>query len=120
MIRPMRHARTSRSWTALSLVILSGVLSTGLPSHHHREQADVSDDAETRLVAGDHHDHGTRLVEQDDRVPVGGPQMAAAVERSVVFVESPFVSIPRAGVEVVRPKERPPPPVAPRAPPLRL
>ncbi|MDT8370348.1 MAG: hypothetical protein RQ745_14160, partial [Longimicrobiales bacterium] len=69
----MRRTRPLRSTAAL-LLVLSGALSTGLPSHHH-EGAEPAED-EVRVVSTDHHSHGTELVEQDKRTPAGAPQIA--------------------------------------------
>jgi len=111
----MTRARIIRSATAVVLLGLLGVLSTGLPSHHHEGWADRG--TEPRLSSPDHHTHGTELVEQDQRVPSGGVQL----------LPSPLASFDLPAPRVVwstivrdaplRPTQRAPPPDAPRAPP---
>lgn len=91
-------------------------LSTGLPSHHHRDSGPA--DADLRLVSADHHSHGTKLVEQDERAPSGTLQMVTRVASDVEFAAPALFSVTPTAARVVRPTERAPPPGAPRAPPL--
>ena len=111
----MRRARPFRSITSLGLLAFLGTLSTGLPSHHHGDPAD--DGGGARLVSADHHSHGTRLVDQDERAPSTTPQAASA---TVVRLSLPIPlpsSAPSPASAPLRPMERAPPPGAPRAPP---
>lgn len=93
-------------------------LATGLPSHHHPDSMAGHD--ETRLVSSHHHAHATQLVEQDDRVPSFG--MDIAVSASVDFdpPTGPEILTEPLPDELPRPHERAPPPGAPRAPPHRV
>lgn len=92
-----------------------GALSTGLPSHHHEDAG--QGDADLRLVAADHHSHGTELLEQDDQAPSGSPGLVAAVGTLVEPPAPPRASLNLLAVRPLRPTERAPPPYAPRAPP---
>lgn len=108
--------RSIRAATALCLLALLGVLGTGLPSHHHGTTG--APDGETRLLAADHHSHGTRLVEQDDRAPSVGPRDAAVTVVDLDAPAPPRSAPTPAEPRLLRPTERAPPPGAPRAPPL--
>lgn len=114
----MRSSRPLRSTVTVWLLALLTALGTGLPSHHHGEA--INTDHEERLVSADHHAHATQLVEQGDRVPSGGLQIAAPVPATmepgtaVSVLEDPLPD------QLPRPQERAPPPGAPRAPPVRI
>lgn len=100
---------------ALCLFALLGVLATGLPSHHHLDTR--AGDSETRLISADHHAHGTRLVEQDDRAPSGGLQAAPAGQPLFALPAPALAAATPVEARYLRPTERAPPPGAPRAPP---
>lgn len=111
----MRRSLSKRSLACLLLLIL-GVLGTGLPSHSHVGPGDDVGE----IVASDHHGHGVVLAEQMDRIPT-----VSAV--SVVPAET--TSIPDYPVLIVPadppsqgdlPHERAPPSTSPRAPPLSV
>lgn len=101
---------------AVLLLALSGALSTGLPSHHHEDAAPA--DRDVQLVSADHHSHGTRLVDQDERTPSGTPQMAVVFRSDIELPAPPTAAVAPVAVRALRPSERAPPPGAPRAPPL--
>jgi hypothetical protein len=115
IIFPMRRTRPFHA-TALGLLALMGALSTGLPSHHHRDSGPA--DADLRLVSADHHSHGTQLVEQDERAPSNTLQMVTGIASDVDFAAPAALSVTPTPTRVIRPTERAPPPGAPRAPPL--
>jgi hypothetical protein len=112
----MRPTRPVRTLTAACLLILMGVLSTGLPSHHHDDPGRAG--AELRLVSSDHHSHGTQLVEQDDGAPSATPELVARIVQLVEPRAPVMASMTPASVHPIRPTERAPPPHAPRAPPV--
>lgn len=100
----------------MCLVAVLGVLHTGLPSHSHEvERSEAAGDQ--HRIGADHHQHGTQLVEQAERVqsaPVHlavPPLTAAGVIFPTVKYTSAYYGTP------LRPLERAPPPGAPRAPP---
>jgi hypothetical protein len=101
---------------AFLLVALTGVLGTGVPSHHH-ERSDVG----PILVDGGYHGHGTQLVDPGDRqtselVVVALPAAAT----SYVGEAQPALSV--APLPAPRPVARgqPPPSDRPRAPPVSV
>jgi hypothetical protein len=100
------------------LIVLLGVLHTGLPSHSH--EVEPADTASGDVLRADHHSHGTILLEQTERVqsaPVQLPAPPAAVERAA-FRPS-LRTLAAVHVAPLRPRGRAPPPGhAPRAPPL--
>jgi hypothetical protein len=111
------RARSLRSITAVCLVAVLGVLHTGLPSHSHElERPEAAGDHAT--IGADHHQHGTQLVEQAERVqsaPVqleAPPLTTAGMTFSTVKYNTAYHRI-----TPLRPLERAPPPGAPRAPP---
>jgi hypothetical protein len=109
--------RSIRSATAAWLVLLLGVLQTGLPSHSHDVEAPESPSGQ--VLRADHHAHGVTLVEQLERVqstPLQLPVPAAAVRgaafRPHLCASTAVHSTP------LRPLGRAPPPAhASRAPP---
>ena len=114
----MRPGQTLRSATASCLVVLLGALGTGLPSHHHEGPARHADGHHT--VDANHHSHGTLLIEQDDRVQSAPPQLATASEVALGIPLLITRAISGALRDAAPPKERAPPPGAPRAPPRSL
>lgn len=113
----MRAYRPLRSFVTCCLLAVLTALGTGLPSHHHGNAMTGVD--ETRMLSSDHHTHAAQLVEQDDRVPSFGVDVA--VSGSVGFdppTGSEILTEPLPD-ELPRPQERAPPPGAPRAPPHR-
>lgn len=111
----MTIAGTLRRATALCLLALTGALGTGLPSHHH--DSPVAQDRTDVSIDADHHSHGSVLVEQSDRVPSSGPQLAVPAIIAVDVISTVVATATRADDEPLRPLERAPPPGAPRAPP---
>lgn len=110
------RSRSLRSLTAVCLVTVLGVLHTGLPSHSHEpERSEAAVDHPT--IGADHHQHGTQLVEQTERVQsapvhlVAPPLTPGGVTFPTVASTDAYYSRP------LRPLERAPPPGAPRAPP---
>ena len=114
----MMLGSTLRSTTALLLAALLGALGTGLPSHHHPDTSDSADEHPT--VEADHHSHGTVLIEQDDRVQSGPPELPLAPERTQAIVATSIRVLPAADRQWLPARERAPPPGAPRAPPSFL
>lgn len=114
----MRRSHALRSVTALCLLSLLGALGTGLPSHAHTGSDQQQVERGQHVSASDHHSHGTRLVEQDERAPSGG-LLIAAIARVVAVAQPAAASAGEpADTQVLRPRERAPPPGAPRAPPF--
>lgn len=111
------YPRSLRSATATWLILLLGVLHTGLPSHsHHSERPDLAPDHQ--LVSADHHSHGTILVEQAERVQ-SSPVQLAVTPPSLDGVDF-FAAVHRLASDqptLLRPSGRAPPQGAPRAPP---
>jgi hypothetical protein len=109
--------RTIRCLTAAWLIVLLGVLHTGLPSHRH--EVDPPAAAGVQVLRADHHAHGTLLVEQTERVPSTAVQLAAvpvAEERAALRASVRMHTA--VHVAPVRPLGRSPPPAnASRAPP---
>jgi hypothetical protein len=100
----------------MCLVAVLGVLHTGLPSHSHEvERTEAAGDHPS--IRADHHQHGTQLIEQAERVqsaPVhldAPPFTPAGVTFPTVNYTGAYHSTP------IRPQERAPPPGAARAPP---
>lgn len=114
----MRLARTLRSTTALLLAALLGALGTGLPSHHHPDTPIPADKHPT--VEADDHSHGTVLVEQDDRVQSGPPELPLPPERTSAVIATTIRVLPAVDRQWLPARERAPPPGAPRAPPTLL
>jgi hypothetical protein len=110
----MRLSGPFRSATAACLLALLGVLGTGVPTHHHEAPAPSEG---LQLLAADHHNHGTELVEQDDRAASGGPHIAAAPAVGVMPTPPTETPVDTRNPDLLRPTERAPPPGAPRAPP---
>jgi hypothetical protein len=112
--------RAIRSITAAGLVLLLGVLHTGLPSHSH-ERSGRAATLQQLIVDADHHAHGTLLVEQMDRVQSTPVQLAAQiVSLADAAFSPPAPSLTEEHGTALRPSERGPPPAAPRAPPQPL
>jgi hypothetical protein len=109
--------RSIRSLTAAWLIVLLGVLHTGLPSHSH--EIDAPDAGGVQVLRAEHHAHGTLLVEQAERVQATAVQLAAlpaAVERAAA--QAPVRTHIAVHRTPVRPLGRAPPPAnASRAPP---
>jgi hypothetical protein len=106
-----------RSLVASWLVVILGVLHTGLPSHSH-EMKRVESAGEHPVVRADHHQHGTQLIEQAERVQSAPVELAAT---PLTFERVTFSTVPYTAAyhnTPLRPLERAPPPGAPRAPPL--
>lgn len=113
ILRPMRP-RLKIRLQALALVSLLGVLTTGVPSHHHGEAGTIP-----ILVDAGHHGHGVKLVELTERLTAG---LIAAVFPSRPVVELD-VTVPLMAVAVVEThapaaRGQPPPSDLPRAPPV--
>ncbi len=112
---PSRLFRRSVASACVSFLL---VLATGLPSHHHESGGGTDPNVGTASV--DHHGHASELVESGDQVPAGGP-LAALPPGPVLDLADPVQAIPApAGALLLRPRERSPPPGAPRAPPVRI
>jgi hypothetical protein len=113
------RSRFLRSLTAAWLVVLLGVLHTGLPSHSHDVERKGSRGDHHRLSA-DRHGHGTLLIEQAERVQSNPLQLAATPVTidTVSFPATPYTAT--YDRHPLRPLERAPPPGAPRAPPLSI
>jgi hypothetical protein len=110
--------RAIRSITAAWLVLLLGVLHTGLPSHSHEPDLPSAVTAPQLVIDADHHAHGTLLVEQTDRVQSASVQLAAPIVSLATFLFFPRVmSAAEERGTALRPSERGPPSAAPRAPP---
>lgn len=102
---------------ALCLLVLLVALGTGLPSHSHAS-GETPVDRDSHVVAADHHSHGTQLVEQDERAPSVGPQLAVSYAVAVTLTLPVVAAVQAAQTDMLRPMERAPPPGAPRAPPF--
>jgi hypothetical protein len=106
-----------RSITATVLVVVLGILHTGMPSHSHdTDRREAAEDSVT--IRADSHAHGVILFDAAQRVPATGAQLPVAAVR----IEASTAPIPDRRVHLVgaaplRPSERGPPPAAPRAPP---
>jgi hypothetical protein len=110
------HPRPLLRLQALLLLALTGVLASGLPSHHH-ERPDVG----PSVVDGGHHGHGAQLVELSDRQT--SELVAAALPATgVVDVGEDERTLPVALVPAPQPvaRGRPPPSDLPRAPPVSV
>jgi hypothetical protein len=109
--------RSCRSITAAVLVLVLGILHTGMPTHgHDTAQPEVPGDGVT--IVADSHSHGVMLVEAAERVPASGAQLPAVPTRSAaVATPTPDRRVHLFGAAPLRPSERGPPPAAPRAPP---
>lgn len=114
----MRPSRPLRSATSCGLFALLVALGTGLPSHGHPDA--MATDGETRVVSADHHAHAAQLVEQDDRVPSAGVQVALPRSVSLEPVPAEGARLEPVTTPLPRARERAPPPGAPRAPPHRI
>jgi len=116
-VHAMLFARRFRSTAASCLAGLLGVLTSGLPSHSHTGFADHGD--AHHVIQADHHAHGTQLVEQDVRIQTTVPAIAAPTVSSMPGPGAAVITMapPRTG-PIRRPRERAPPPDAPRAPPV--
>lgn len=114
----MNLSGTLRRGTAACMLALTGALGTGLPSHQHESPHD--DERAEVTIGVDHHAHGALLVEQPERVPSTGPQIAAPAVAFSLLVFPELVRVTRPANEPLRPLERAPPPGAPRAPPRHV
>jgi hypothetical protein len=114
-------SRSIRSVTAAWLVMLLGVLHTGVPSHSHATDQSGDAGAGQVLRAADHA-HGTQLVDQAERVQSTGIQLAAVpwtVDREVL--RAPARMHAAVHNTPLRPLGRAPPPRnASRAPPRHI
>jgi hypothetical protein len=106
-----------RSITAAVMVLVLGILHSGMPSHSHD-----SDERDARQVGvtvhADSHSHGVILLDAAERVPAPAAQLPVPPVR----IEASPPAAPDHGVHLfgaapLRPSERGPPPAAPRAPP---
>ena len=99
---------------ALLLLALTGVLASGVPSHHH-ERPDVG----PVVVDGGHHGHGAQLVELGDR-QTSELGAVAPPATAVVDLSEAEPTIRLALVPTPQPVARgqPPPTELPRAPPV--
>jgi hypothetical protein len=108
---------TVRAITAAVLVMVLGILHTGMPSHSHdADPRDASQDGVA--IRAESHSHGVILLDGAERVPAVGAQFPV----SVVRIEASSPAAPDPGADVfgtapLRPSGRGPPPAAPRAPP---
>ena len=110
-------SRPFRSVTAAWLVAVLGVLHTGLPTHSHEVERPESA-GDHPVVRADHHGHGTQLIEQAERVQ-SSPVQLAATPLTIERVTFPTISYTATYHNTpLRPRERAPPPGAPRAPPM--
>lgn len=100
--------------TSSLLLALTLALGTGLPHHHgHAEQNE-----ELELVSQDSHDHGSQIVEQDDRAPGSFRHVLPAPQVRIELVSFIARPLPAPAENLARPMERAPPPASPRAPPF--
>jgi hypothetical protein len=106
-----------RSITAAVLVLVLGILHTGMPTHgHDTVQPDEPGDGVT--IVADSHSHGVILVEAAERVPATGAQLPVPPTRiAAAATPTPDRRVHLFGAAPLRPSERGPPPAAPRAPP---
>jgi hypothetical protein len=106
-----------RSITAAVLVIVLGILHTGVPSHSHdTDQRDARQDG--IAIRADSHSHGVILLDAAERVPATGAQLPVpAVRIDASAAPAPERLVHLFGASPLRPSERGPPPAAPRAPP---
>ncbi len=112
----MVFPRRLRSATAMCLAGLLGVLTSGLPSHSHVDPSPHADFHQ--VIQGDHHTHGTLLVEQDVRIQTTAPALAVPAVIVTGVVPPAIETLAEPGSDSsLRPRERAPPPGAPRAPP---
>jgi hypothetical protein len=109
--------RSIRSVIAAWLIVLLGVLHTGLPSHSH--ELDPSGIVTGDVLRADHHSHGVALVEQTELIqppPLQHPALPAAAKREAF--PAPVRSLTAEHTPLITPSGRAPPPWhAPRAPP---
>jgi len=109
---PRRLLRLS----AIVLLALMGVLTSGVPSHHHGEAGRVP-----ILEDAGHHGHGIQLVDQADRLTSDG---VVAALPSAPLVEVGDLAPVTVGTDVpaIQPVAtgRAPPSDRPRAPPLSV
>lgn len=108
------RARTLVRAQAVAIVTLLGVLTTGVPSHHHGEAGRIP-----ILVDANHHGHGVKLVELTEKL-TAHPIVAALPSRPVLEFTVPAPVFRLAGVQPSppAPSGRPPPTDRPRGPPL--
>jgi hypothetical protein len=106
-----------RSITAAVLVLVLGILHTGMPSHTH--DADRRETGENGVtIRADSHDHRVILVDAAERVPATSPHLPVpAVQVEASAAPAPDRRVHLFGAAPLRPSERGPPPAAPRAPP---
>lgn len=96
------------------LLALTLALGTGLPHHHsHSDHHDTQ-----KLVSQDTHDHGSQVVEQDDRAPGSFRHLVPVSTVRIELVSLVVRSLPAPAENLARPMERAPPPTSPRAPPF--
>lgn len=109
--------RYVRSTTAALLVVLIGILNSGMPSHSHEsEQHEASQGHVT--VSADTHSHGVILLDAEERVPSASAQVPAlAIRIETTSVVAPDRRLHTFETAPLRPSERGPPPSSPRAPP---
>jgi hypothetical protein len=107
-----------RSGLSASLLALLCLYATGLPSHGHAEVSTAGD--APVLIGLDHHDHAVTLVEWTDQTPSTGVQVAPAPPTAAVAPGPTYLTIRVTPTTPLRPRERAPPPGAPRAPPRTI
>jgi hypothetical protein len=109
--------RSVRSTTAALLVVLIGILNTGMPSHSHEsDEREASSGHVT--VSGDSHSHGVILIDSEERVPSPSVRVPAlAIRIETTSITAPDRRLHTFEAAPLRPSERGPPPASPRAPP---
>jgi hypothetical protein len=108
--------RLIRSLIAAWLVVLLGVLHTGMPSHSHDLPDAVNDG---QVLRADQHAHGTLLLEQAERIQSHAAEFAALpATADRVAARLPVRTHAAIHTMPLRPPARAPPPSnASRAPP---
>ena len=112
---PMRPRPVIRL-LALVLALLTGALTSGVPSHHHG-------DGDLRHVVSDagHHGHGVQIVDQAERLASQGSAATLPSESTLDLDEDLPVTAQRS---ITRsqptPRSLPPPSDQPRAPPVSV
>jgi hypothetical protein len=106
-----------RSITTAVLMMVLGILHSGLPSHSHdTDQRDARQAGSA--IRADSHSHGVILLDAAERVPATSAQLPIpAVGVEAFAAPAPERHVHLFGAAPLRPSERGPPPAAPRAPP---
>jgi hypothetical protein len=103
---------------SLVLVALVGVLTTGVPSHHHGEVGPTP-----ALEDAGHHGHVVQLIDQSDRLKSEGTSTAALPPSSPIglaFVPADVAEGTSASTSRAVAGGRSPPTAQPRAPPVSI